>query len=235
MTSLPNPPEFITFTGFDDQTSVERMLSLSSRFPIEWGILLSKDRQGSERYPSPAAVKHLLEEEARHGFGLRLAAHVCGSYAAAAIEAGKVALDSMPGPLGMLMIQVERIQINSAARWLNVDRLTAWAESIGQKIIFQTRGAFPENRSALWLFDASGGRGIEPKSWPTPLSDEHATSYLKGYAGGLNPENVRAHVSTIGALDRMYWLDMESGVRTMGFLDLDKVEQVCAAVYGGEK
>ncbi|GAA4256618.1 hypothetical protein HLK65_28415 [Azospirillum formosense] len=28
-----------------------------------------------------------------------------------------------------------------------------------------------------------------------------------------------------------YWIDMESGVRTDDWLDLDKVEAVCRAVY----
>jgi phosphoribosylanthranilate isomerase len=52
-----------------------------------------------------------------------------------------------------------------------------------------------------------------------------------GYAGGINPDNAAEVVSRIQA-DR-YWIDMETGVRTGDWLDLDKCEAVCRAVYGG--
>ena len=51
-------PEFITFTGADDHTDVRDMVALSKLYPIEWGILFSISRQGTDpRYPGGEAAR----------------------------------------------------------------------------------------------------------------------------------------------------------------------------------
>lgn len=71
-----NPPQFVTFTGADAQTSILGMQLLAEQFPVEWGILFSPERQGAGRYPPLEFVHELTERP-----GLRLAAHLCGGYA----------------------------------------------------------------------------------------------------------------------------------------------------------
>ena len=43
----------LTITGPDDKTDIDTLLQLSQYYPfVEWAILYSPTRQGSERYPS---------------------------------------------------------------------------------------------------------------------------------------------------------------------------------------
>ena len=74
MTVTP-PPAFITFTGADDARLCDGMRKLSERYPIEWGILIDRDRLGTKLFPSYGHI-----ERFRH-MGLRLCAHVCGALA----------------------------------------------------------------------------------------------------------------------------------------------------------
>jgi hypothetical protein len=211
---MSRPPEFVTFTGADDETSVEGMVEIAARYPIEWGILFSAKRQGlSPRYPGdPWRFTRR---------GLRLAAHLCGEHA-------RIALETPPSlwlPLE-LMLSFERVQINHPAP-------DSWAARgfrtlAGRPVILQARtdrefsGRDPE---ILSLFDRSGGHGVVPETWP------RYPGRLVGYAGGIGPENVAAVIRAIDA-DGPYWLDMESGVRTDDRFDIAKCRRVCEAVYG---
>lgn len=59
-------PEFITFTGVDINSNLDRMVMLSSRYPIEWGVLFSPDRQGKpahRRYPPHSFVELILDAD----------------------------------------------------------------------------------------------------------------------------------------------------------------------------
>jgi hypothetical protein len=46
----------------------------------------------------------------------------------------------------------------------------------------------------------------------------------------LNPDNIEEQNAAIASTGR-YWLDMESGVRTDDWLDLDKCESVCRSLF----
>jgi phosphoribosylanthranilate isomerase len=84
---------------------------------------------------------------------------------------------------------------------------------------------FPEDDSIDYLFDTSGGRGEIPLAVPG-----HNKARLVGFAGGITPENVLRWIGSVNAQN--YWIDMESGVRTDDWLDLDKCEAVCRAIWG---
>ena len=74
------------------------------------------------------------------------------------------------------------------------------------------------------LFDASGGRGIEPFRWPvSPVSIRF------GFAGGIGPDNLVEVLRDIGPREAPFWIDMESGVRTDDRFDLAKVRAVLEA------
>lgn len=205
-------PEFITFTGADDHTDISEMRRLSSYYPIEWGILFSPKRQGVDpRYPDGNAQSRYLWS------GLRMAAHLCGDYSRDIMEGRQI---SPPVDLGFF----NRIQINHPEP--NPKAVRKFRTSWGPRCIAQTRGPeFPKETAVDWLFDASGGRGMEPASWLAYPGRK------VGYAGGIGPDNVAQVIKAIAATGP-YWIDMESKVRTNDRFDLGLCRQVCEIVYG---
>lgn len=211
-------PDHITFTGFDHSTSIEEMERLSEAYPIEWGVLFSKSRQGKElRYPAANAIRGLMQHNRRGR--LRLAAHLCGEHARS-IMAG-----DLPEGLPCNLDDFERIQVNHAEPAPLA--LAVFADLTNARVIAQWRTQdTPVQQGPFdWLFDASAGRGVEPKEWP------RHPGYWVGYAGGITPENVPEVIAKIAAT-KPYWIDMESGVRTDDVFDLKKCRAVCEAVFG---
>ena len=213
MSSLP---KFITFTGADDRTSIDGMRELSEQYPIEWGILFSPKRQGEGRYPSMRFVERLVS-----GSSLNFSAHLCGGDSRDVIGQGKSSHDDL------ISEYFVRSQINTSDPKADPFLIAVWANRLGVTPIMQCRDTFPNDMRVAWLFDASGGRGISPKSWPAP-----ASSILTGYAGGLRPENVADAIEIIGSLSDNYWIDMETGVRDENDrFDLSLCRQVCEKVF----
>ena len=125
----------------------------------------------------------------------------------------------------------KRIQLNVANRTDNPWHV--WAPPYSyQELIVQQHDAenitlYTETRNYNYyevtvLLDASGGRGID-----TPLKVLKVNSKV-GYAGGINPDNVADKLSFLLQNVRMgeFWIDMESGVRTDDWFDIDKVWKV---------
>lgn len=210
-------PEFITFTGADEWTSIDGMVALARRYPIEWGILFSPKRQGTDpRYPAGDAISRLLHT------GLRNSAHICGSYSGAIMDGAPIA-SVFPIDLGWFT----RVQINHAEP--DPAKLLQYRHD-GRKlsVIAQARGdTFPDDNTVDWLFDRSGGAGAAPATWPA----HPGNGRLVGYAGGISPDNIRGVMSVLGQIEGRYWIDMESGVRTDDRFDLAKCRAVCEAVY----
>jgi len=210
-------PEFITFTGVDDNTDYDELVALNDDYPdrIEWGFLFSPKRQGIEpRYPAIRTIERMTDVR------MRFSAHFCGGDARTVIEDGFSRHEH-------LLARFERAQINTADPNVQPTLIRRWADNRGLVPILQCRGPFPPITACEVLFDASGGRGISPPDWPTGLN------VRCGYAGGLNPCNVAAAVDVIGTRATKYWIDMESGVRDeYDQLSLAKCREVCEAVYG---
>lgn len=203
-------PEFITFTGLDERTDLARAWYLSGRYPVEFGVLFSRTRAGRDpRYPSNDVLSDILS----YPFPL-LSAHICGSFAD----------DIMRGDsphFGCDLGCFRRVQVNH--RQPSALAIRVFAKGWGLRGIGQTRIEFPRDTQIDWLFDRSGGRGEPPTSWP-----HQPVNRMVGYAGGVNPDNAASFVATRTG---RYWIDMESGVRTDNWLDLDKCEAVCRAVF----
>jgi phosphoribosylanthranilate isomerase len=208
-------PDFITFTGADDGTRTEELLAFADRHPkTEFGILLSASRAGSSRYPTLSWIRNVPRS-------LHLAAHVCGSWAAALAERGEQA------EVEALIGGFRRVQINVGRVPQDLGPLASFASRLGVEVILQSRdgNAFPADNRISWLFDASGGAGIVPTSWP-----RHHEKRLVGYAGGLGPSNAAQVVAGLDATGP-YWIDMESRVRnTDDAFDLSLCDQVSRAV-----
>ena len=208
---MPNPPAFVTFTGVDNWTSLSGMAALARKYPIEWGILFSPDRQGVDpRYPPIARVQGFLSSD------LTFSAHLCGRHSADIMSKGQV----MP-PVDFAMFH--RVHVNHGEP--APGKISAFASWWGTRCAAQPRGEmFPDDDRVDWLYDASGGRGIVPERLP-PYPGRRV-----GYAGGIRPDNVARTVKQVAATGP-YWLDMETGVRTNDRFDLSLCERVCRAVY----
>jgi hypothetical protein len=210
-------PEFITFTGVDDDTDPAALVTLADEYPVEYGLLFSPKRQGLEpRYPRLETMAWLVEN-----LPLRWSAHLCGGDARSVVEEGRSAHEP-------LMRHFRRAQINTADPKVQPSLVGNWAAGQNLRAILQCRGDFPRVASVDVLFDASGGRGITPSQWPAATR----TTFC-GYAGGLRPENVADAVADIGLQSIRYWIDMESGVRDdRDRFDIARARAVCEAVYG---
>lgn len=82
------------------------------------------------------------------------------------------------------------------------------------------------------LFDASGGRGISPKSWRAPVMDKHKM----GYSGGLSPENIANNLDKINYVlpaDYTTWIDAEGKLKNpeTNQFDIERAAQYINTAY----
>uniref|UniRef100_B0T4E2 Phosphoribosylanthranilate isomerase n=1 Tax=Caulobacter sp. (strain K31) TaxID=366602 RepID=B0T4E2_CAUSK len=214
------PPTFIAFTGVDRIELLGGMRRLSDRYPIEWGVLVDPDQEDKALFPNAAARATLLAAR-----DLRWAAHVCGAGAGEIVAAPLTNAVHVSG--------VQRVQINHGFQGSTPGQVAAaraYGRRMGVRTVLQCAGDFPSEAGVDWLYDVSFGTGVRPDRWPSPPVPEGP---FFGYSGGIGPDTVADILARIAApADAIYWIDMESGVRTDGAFDLAKCEAVCRAVYG---
>ena len=83
----PCAVRIVGFCGADDSVDPALLRLLSEKHEwIEWGVLFRSDKEGSPRYASAEWVQalstHALESDGR----MRIAGHLCGNYALAAVR-----------------------------------------------------------------------------------------------------------------------------------------------------
>ena len=226
----------ITFTGIDAKTDIQALKEIQRKFPIvEFGVLTSYHwYENGNRYLDPQIINGL------RGNGLNLALHICGSAAHDASRGfwGKI-IELTKDNLDIF----KRCQVNIANRKDNYPY--CWMASYPyQEVIIQQRNILEldifDCTVDLWrvptafsvLLDASGGRGID-----TPIEILNG-DYKVGYAGGLNPDNVGEKLSYLMEnVNGDFWIDMESGVRTNDYFDLEKavkVLEICESIIKKE-
>lgn len=231
----------VTFTGADDSVRPEQLIEVQKKFPdikIEWGILFSKDRQGSDRYPSAEWISTLK------GKGLKLAAHLCGYYVK---EIGRLrGMSDTHVPEWMQAFpesqEFRTIQINSGNNPPSGFLETEYKRSLwhlqDRNIIVQSDGSNMGHFHMLQgygfnvsvLHDKSGGKG-KSESFIKP----EFQSAEWGFAGGISPENVVEKILNIMEVyNSPFWIDMESGIRTekegKSVFDIKKVESVLSQI-----
>jgi hypothetical protein len=245
----------LTFTGADDSVDPEALARISARDPlVEWGLLFDAERCGQPRFPSEAWRREFYRA-APHA---RRAAHVCGLPLLSELAAVAVPSASMLGSelCGESTLQPPfgRIQLNFDAQRLPLAVLTGlvagwrggrWRRADGAPLGLitqhnegnrQVHELFAETSSngmrypAFYsvLFDASGGRGLQPAAWPA-----RPPGLACGYAGGIAEHNITALLRSLAATESEalpVWFDAESGVRSGERFDLDKVGKVIEAV-----
>ena len=218
----------ITFTGIDARTDLQELQAIQQQYPLaEFGVLTSYHwSENGNRYLNPAFLSNLYAGNGE----LNLALHICGSAAHDAAVGDWYKIDEhLFGALNMF----KRIQLNVANRTDNPKYLWSTHYS-GQELIVQQRNAedvalYAATRSEFEyvcpvsvLLDSSGGQGID-----TPLKVLKTFGKV-GYTGGINPDNVAEKLSFLLQNVHMgeFWIDMESGVRTDDWFDMDKVRRV---------
>lgn len=218
----------ITFTGVDERTNISRLREIQQAYPIaEFGVLTSYHwYENGNRYLNPRMFKYLL------GNGLNLSLHICGR--AAKDFASGESSDIHYLTWGKYNL-FKRIQLNLANRKNNPEIVSGSLWDY-QEIIIQQKGIDnldlyqrtvkdrierPYIGEVSVLLDASGGHGID-----TPIEILNTKAKV-GYAGGFNPENVADKLEYLFEnVPGDFWIDMETGVRTDDWFDLDKVIKV---------
>jgi hypothetical protein len=211
-------PDSITFTGFDDRTDIYDIKSLSRKYPIEWGVLISSTNREA-RFPSKEAIAELVKAR------VNMSLHCCGYFANDIIS-----LNVSNFPMESIS-PFNRIQINKKiSDEINNNDIIDIFKITGSDIIIQKdHHNFNLNRFSdhiYNLFDESGGKGKLPANIPAH------PGFYSGYAGGINIETVMDYLEKISNPRELdYWIDIESSVRTDGWFDLKKVEAICKLVY----
>ena len=214
--------QHITFTGIDGKTDLRAIMDIRKKYPIaEFGVLVSKNwHKNGNRYFNPSYIDSLDR-------GLNLSAHLCGSIARAAVRGDLEPLISWAGFLPWLLF--DRLQLNIASYSDNPETVNLADDILlFDEIILQQKSAddcslylnSKENECISVLLDASGGEGID-----TPIKILEGRKV--GYAGGISPDNVAEKLTYLYEhTEGDFWIDMESGVRTDDWFDLDKVVKV---------
>lgn len=221
-----------TFTGVDSKTDLGRVAELSALYPfLEFGVLLSRTPEDKDpRYPVFAEIERIVGTLSGKS---KLALHVCGRAVGEFVRApedylGRDIEDLVGAGIGRI-----QLNFNFERAGLSLKELNGAVRRTGAEVITQH---FPANSAVSEgisepnhhvLYDASGGRGVVAAGYGKPFAGKYT-----GYAGGIGPENALAAVKAIQAVigEDDVWIDMESRIRTDGYLDLDKCEKVAASI-----
>ncbi len=204
----------VTMTGADDSIDPKELLAVSAAYPfVEWGILVSRNSQGNNRFPSIAWMDKLAE---LNNGELLLSCHVCGTY----VKEVLMGSDRFTREIGPIWNDFQRVQINTHGYTHQFEKpAIADLKNFNKEIIFQFDGvnkpildcAISYGVNCSTLFDMSHGAGVLPKEWPTLIDGVNC-----GYAGGLSPENIVEQVKLIESkvADAEIWIDMETQIRS---------------------
>lgn len=225
----------VTLTGADDSVNPEDLFKISKEYPfVEWGILLSRNSRGNNRFPSLKWNNRLESLDSEHyEFEMQYAGHLCGSFVKELLM-GNTKFVSEIGDVWELF---QRIQINTHGikhQYNEIGLLNALAQYPEKEFIFQYDNANKEildyvisesEVNISTLFDLSHGAGVLPEEWPLPIEGIKC-----GYAGGLSPENVESQILRIKDKigDVEIWIDMETHLRINNDkkFDLSRCEEV---------
>lgn len=222
----------ITITGLDERFSPIDALMLCDKYDfLEFGVLMSRNNTGSgvnNRYPS---MDYISVYQGYAGFGIQLSAHICGEFARDAVYSGN--LSNILKFLGSSVDVFNRLQINVGDALIR--HHTFECPSCFDSLIIQTSKVNFEHYLAfgsdnvLALMNDSWGRGLKIDTPYLPESGEYV-----GYAGGIDESNIIDVISRLDLLcsdDAMYWLDIESSVRTEDdWLSFGKCDLLCKKV-----
>lgn len=235
----------VTITGADDKVDPKSLVDLSEKYPfVEWGILVSHSRVGTSRYPSMRWAREATGMLAVNGahFAIHLCGETRGHYQRNRLES--VALVERLTQDTIVPTQC-RVQLNGFDHaWEGFEP----ANPFVPHILPVKSGNLPEalgkkyDFNAQFLFDESGGRGVQTDPYLACGRIESvmnmAPSYSRrptGFAGGLREDNIVEAMKRVRGMASAVleipdcWVDLESGVRTNDEFDLKKAEAVLQA------
>lgn len=239
----------VTITGADEAVTPEQLGALTDKYPlVEWAILFAPHKQGASRYPGKEWTTRLqayADERVMSRLALPIAAHLCSGWTRDFIKGKftfhdeKFDFDRMQVNMtddAFMALDFQKL-LNTYCELHELDRCSA--------IILQTKRAFQRHewlalinknlRDELkllefqMLYDVSGGKGIQPRTWHPPVE-----GVMCGYAGGIGPDNVVEILKKIGdvAGETPFWIDMETKVRDEADrFDISKTEAVLEKVH----
>jgi len=234
---------YVTVTGIDDGTDLIDVLNIAKKYHfVEWGVLVNNSyHKPQSRFPDHniiinlAKCKNILPQ-------MNLSLHICGPFLEKIINDGDwnvfYHLRRIPHSKGINVIDCfSRIQLNLSNMISEIQEpFFESLKNIDQEIILQLKSVegneelikkckkCKKNANISVLFDASGGKGKLPETWPNSIKN-------CGYAGGLTPDNVEEQLCLIKSLvgkNSPTWIDAESGLRfydQFSQFDLRKVEE----------
>lgn len=230
----------LSITGADDPVSIPMLCALAFQYPqTEFALLYYPEKEGAPRNPSKQWRMDFLRNMPKENTAI----HLCGKQAFDEIFDPGFALSDYFYELK----RYGRIQLNINARYdiFTTEQIHAVYDRLLQhnfNIILQYNP-----KSASWiepylennpnpqqisiLLDSSLGKGVATEVFDVPA---HLVEqgYSIGFAGGLNPENIKdTHGKVLAYNVPKYWLDLESGVRTNNEFDQLKARKLCASVF----
>ncbi len=217
----------VTITGADDKVDPDELVKLSAEFPfVEWGILFSATKMGSQRYPKIEYMRQLGGIES-----LNLSAHFCGHFAKDILE------NNFTWLIKALPKNFKRAQLNynfKHSAGYRLFPLYTFLNTANEKaIIFQYNKSNKEvldnfvmedlPPTAHFLYDSSGGNGKVIESIGPTIGSQYT-----GYSGGITPDNIDdiCRMITEDPEDVEVWIDLETGARTDNEFDLVKVRTI---------
>ncbi len=218
-------------TGADDSTDPSRLIEISKEYPfVEWGILVSRNSQGNNRFPSELWRNNFAESIRASETEIQLSCHLCGRYVNEVLMGSGRFIEE----IGKLWELFKRVQVNTHGikHQFDVSAFSLFRQ-FEKEIIFQYDAentkilelAYINTVNCSTLFDMSHGAGVLPKEWLKPIPRIRC-----GYAGGLSPDNITEQLALIESKvgDYELWIDMETKIRSNNdeLFDLDKVVSV---------
>jgi hypothetical protein len=220
--------KYVTFTGVDNWTDLDELERIQQQYPYaEFGVLASYHwSENGPRFPEPSVFDNLK------GRKLNLSLHLCGSLAIKCVQHD---FEPAIALLGDNFNLFKRVQLNMHLNQATPEQLAALTlkDSLEQIIVqmhqpdlcrtFLAAGHHSPN--LCYLLDSSGGAGID-----TPIDIVSQPGIEVGYAGGMGVSNVWSKLKTLLQHESgsVFWIDMETKVRTHEILDLELVKQVLA-------
>ena len=214
---------------FNDIHDIVKLGKLSPRVEIAVQAHPSKMSSGM---PRNEWFRELLQYVVTDKHDIRLAVHVNREWCDEICRTGKIPTE-LQGFFNLYRgdnaynAVIKRWQLNmpkDTAKNINIDALKKLMAAYPEKyFIFQ----YNENtHDAIYklhdsgahfsvLYDASGGRGISPRSWNAPLFSH----VPQGYSGGLSPENIADALDCINGVAKRAVANMDENDQTVYRMD----------------
>ena len=235
--------KFVTCSGANEFTDIDRMISLSKKFPlVEWGLQVSgkKCSQETPRWDWIHSIHQSLQAQKK---AINLALHVNADW----VE--EFCIDRVSPELNTLLRMRDvtgspffrRVQLNFkiGREKTPIEKLLMMRiQEYGQRRRF-ILSYNEENREFIHLlyrkglrnfdilYDASHGEGVSATEWKEPVF--YDTCVLQGYAGGLSVDNVIKEVINIRRklpYNGSFYIDAEGKLKGDDkHLSLDKCEE----------